>query len=266
MQPRSGATLLATVFCVALVSPAGAALLTLTGGTLTFKIGPLPPLAFTQNAPSVLVSGASSGGSFVEPAGVFTGTLMLPTSLFTALPRLTIANLSNLTKSIAPGAAGGGHASALVRPGGGMGGPGPLQGDAIINVLSLFNLVIPLEAVGDTGGVAQYAAGSIVVTVLGTGWTTGALTVTGVSTGFPTVVNTVTLDPLGFDNRTAAHNGVIQLVSAFKVVTNFAGNLPGYALQRLTFTGVPEPGTLALLGAGVAALVGYGLRRRRAGP
>jgi hypothetical protein len=30
------------------------------------------------------------------------------------------------------------------------------------------------------------------------------------------------------------------------------GNLPGYALQTLTFTGVPEPGTLVFLGMAVA--------------
>jgi hypothetical protein len=37
----------------------------------------------------------------------------------------TVANLSNLTKTIAPGAPGGGQATGIVRPGGGMGGPVP---------------------------------------------------------------------------------------------------------------------------------------------
>ena len=56
----------------------------------------------------------------------------------------------------------------------------------------------------------------------------------------------------------------MQLVSPFKVISGAAGNLPGYALQTLTF--VPEVGTLVTLGTGALALVAYGLRRRRAGP
>jgi hypothetical protein len=61
-------------------------------------------------------------------------------------------------------------------------------------------------------------------------------------------VNTVTFG--GYDNRTPLHNGVIALVSPFKVSTNVMGNLPAYALQTLTF--VPEPGTLVFLGMAVA--------------
>jgi hypothetical protein len=135
-----------------------------------------------------------------------------------------------------------------------MGGRGPLSGDAIINVLGLFNLVIPLGVVGSTGAVTAQVAGSLEVTVFGTGWTTAAVTLTGVSTGSP-AVNTVTFGAVGYDNRTPLHNGVIGLVSPFKVVTNAAGNLPGFALQTLVFSGgVPEPGMLALLGTAFGAL------------
>jgi hypothetical protein len=235
---------------------AGAALLTLSGGTLTVQVGPYAHV-FSQNAPSILVS-ASSAGGFVEPAGIFTGTIRVPTTgLFTAVTPFTIAGLSNLTKSIAPGAGSSGHATGLLRPGGGLGGPGPLQGEAIVNVLGLFNLVVPLEAVGVTGGTAQYPAGFVAVTVAGTGWTTGAVTITGITTRPPSgaPVNTVTFGGIGYDNRTPLHNGVIALVSPFKVSTNAVGNLPGFALQTLTFSGgVPEPGTLALLGTAFAAL------------
>jgi hypothetical protein len=256
MRRRPGAFVLATLPCVAAAGPAGAALLTLAGGTLSVQVGPFAH-TFDQNVPSVLVS-ATSGGGFVEPAGIFTGTQALPTSIFLPLPRFTIAGLANLTKSIAPGAAGGGHASGLLRPGGGLGGPGPLQGDAIVNVLGLFNLVVPLEAVGSTGGTAQVPAGLVAVSVFGTGWTTAAVQVTGVSTGTaPTsnaaIVNTVTF--AGYDNRTPLHGGVIALVSPFKVVTSAASSLSGFALQTLTFSGgVPEPGAGVLVATALAAL------------
>jgi hypothetical protein len=153
-----------------------------------------------------------------------------------------------------------------------MGGPGPLLGDAIINVLGLFNLVIPLDVVGSTGADAMVVAGTLVVSAFGTGWTTGAVTITGITTFVATTpfgyngmnVNTVTFGALGFDNRTPGHNGVIGLVSPFKVVTNAAGNFPGYALQTLVFSGgVPEPGTLVLLGTAVAALALRGLAMQR---
>jgi hypothetical protein len=265
MRRRPGACVVATLLCVAPAGLAHAALLTLSGGTLAIQVGPYAH-TFDQNAPSILVS-ATSGGGFVEPAGIFTGTLAIPTSIFLPLPRFTIAGLSNLTKSIAPGAAGGGHASGLLRPGGGLGGPGLLRGDAIVNVLGLFNLVVPLEAVGATGGTVRVPAGLIAVTVFGTGWTTAAVRVTGVSTGTaPTsnaaIVNTVTF--AGYDHRTPLHDGVIALVSPFKVVTSATSNLSGFALQTLTFSGgVPEPGTLVLLATALGALAVRGWARAR---
>jgi hypothetical protein len=180
---------------------------------------------------------------------------------------LTIGNLANGQKVIANGAAAGTRTVDVLRPGGGLGGPGPLAGTAFVNVLGLFNLAVPLGVVGNPGATTAVAAGSLFVTVNGTGWTTGAVTVQGVTTANPVTtpnapenINTVT--PVGYDNRTPNHGGVVQLISAFKVITNAAGNLPGLATQTLTF--VPEPGTALLLGAGVATLGLCGwLRARR---
>ena len=242
-----------------------------------------PPIQFQSNQPVALVP-LLPGGGFVEPAGLFAGTQSqhFPDIIqtFTTMGQfctatlalgihegVTLANLSNATKSIEPGAAGGGQTSGVVRPGGGLGGPGALAGTFFINVLGLFNLEVPLDPVGSTGAAGQRVAGSIAVTVLGTGWTTGTVQVTGVSTlTTPTsntdVVNTVTL--AGYDNRTPGHVGRVLLVSPFKVITNAAGNLPGLAWQTLDFAGVvPEPGTLGLLATAMVTLVLLGMRRRR---
>jgi PEP-CTERM motif len=281
-------------------TPAGGALLSLLGSsTLEVRVGELggartitvlgsgggceftlPPIVFPVNTPPVLLA-ATAGGGFVEPAGLFTGTQgrQIPGIIELTTPMggicegtpgvllfegTTIANLSNGTKSIGPGAAGGGHASGVVRPGGGLGGGGPLAGTFLINVLGLFNLQVPLGAVGSTGATDTLVAGTLAVTVLGTGWTTASAQVTGVTTGdFPSpVANTVTV--AGYDNRTPGHVGRVLLVSPFKVITNFAGNLPGIALQTLDFGGVvPEPSTLGLLVAGAAGLAFQGWRKQR---
>jgi hypothetical protein len=292
------ASVAVSILLVSAAAPSRAALLSLLGtSTLDFRIGAIgeeatfetlqcglgtvPALSPIQmNQPVELVP-LAAGGGFSEPGGLFTGTrtfqvpFAVPATTFGCplviqlIDSVTIANVSNGTKVIAPGAAGGGHASGVLRAGGGLGGPGALAGTGFINVLGLFNLVVPLDAVGSTGGTAQFHAGTLSVTVLGTGWTTGAATITGVTTGVETPLglalvdgNTVTV--AGYDNRTPGHVGRVLLVSPFKVITNAVGNLPGLARQTLDFAGVvPEPGTLGLLVAGAAALALQGWRRMR---
>jgi hypothetical protein len=260
--------LAAIALATAAPSAAGAALLTLAGSTLTVSLSFLATATVPQNVPALPVLVSSGGGSFTEPAGLFTGSAMLPPALFTGVPLINGFTLvvSNLTKQIAPGAQGGNGYFGIHRAGGGLGGAGPLSGTAIVNVLALFNLNVPLDPIGYADAYTSVSAGGFLVTVFGTGWTTGDVTLTGVTAETPAgnSVYTVGFAALGFDNRTPGHRGVVQLVSPFKVISGVTGNLPGYALQTLTF--VPEVGTLVTLGAGVVALVGYGLRKRRAVP
>src|SRR3990172_7511618 len=212
--------------CLGVAQSSGASIVTLVGGSLGISLGGLPPASFPLNVSAVPLSVSSGGGSFTEPAPIFTGNLNLPTSLFTGVPLisdLTFGNVANSTKFIAQGAVGGGHAAGVLRAGGGLGGPGPLGGTAFLNILALVNMAIPLSPIGNTGDSFVLAAGSLLITVLGTGWTTAPVTLTGLTTAG---VNTVPF--AGYDNRTPAHGGVVQLVSPFKVITNTAGNLPPF--------------------------------------
>jgi len=269
--------LLAAVFAVGASARVGAAELTLTGGSLGISIGALPPILFPCNGCPVVLNaqtGVGPGNGFTEPASVFVGEIALPTSLFTGvalIDGLTIGGLANVTKTIgdAPQAAGP-RASFVVRPGGGIGGLGPLTGNAFVNVLSLFNLAVPLGVIGNTGASTMVTAGTLMVAVNGTGWTTGQIQIDRITTGNPAAtpnatpnvpeqLNTVTYT--GDDARNANGTGVVQLISAFHVTTNAAGNLPGLATQTLTF--VPEPGTILLLCSGGATLVLAGWLRAR---
>ena len=256
--------LFAGVFAMSASSQAGATLATLVGSALGISIGALPPLAFPQNVGSVSLIVKSDTGGFTEPASLFTGAVLLPTALFTGVALingLTIGNLANGTKTInTAGDIAGPRAVNVLRPGNGaLGGPGPLTGTAFVNVLFLFNLAVPLGVIGNTGQTTAVVAGSLAVTVQGTGWTTGKISITNVTTGDP-AVNTVVRT--GADGRNANGTGIVSLISAFHVKTNAAGNLPGLATQTLTF--VPEPGTLLLLCSGVATLgIGGWLRARQ---
>ncbi len=273
--------LLAAAFAVGASVQAGASVLTIgspacdPGDPLTFgdcstlglSIGALPPIQFPQNAAEIGISVSSGNGDFVESASVFVGLVALPTALFTGVALingLTI-DVANSSKFInAAGAIAGPRTADVKRPGNGnLGGPGPLSGSSFVNVLGLFNLSIPLSAVGNTGASVVAAAGGLTIIVQGTGWTTGNVTITGVTTETPNGAAATSLVFNGFDNRTAGHLGTIQLISPFKVITigAGAGNLPGLTTQTLRF--IPEPGTLMLLLSGLGALAICGFARAR---
>jgi hypothetical protein len=67
--------------------------------------------------------------------------------------------------------------------------------------------------------------------------------------------------PASGTSSTAAASGVVSLVTPIRINTNIGGALyiPAFAVMTLHF--VPEPGTLALVGGGLAALAVAGGRR-----
>ena len=140
--------------------------------------------------------------------------------------------------------------------GAGFGGTMPIVGSAKVCLFgpcsaAVSNLNVPLTVVG-AGGVAL-VTGAVNLTVVGAPWTTGTAAV-----GTITAMGGVS--PL---SNTGAPSGAVTLVTPIFISTNIGASavVPGFGILSLHF--VPEPGTLMLLGSGIAGLVAFGRSRAR---
>jgi len=202
------------------------------------------------------VNGSSGGGAITAlalPAGAFAADhLTVPVTDPTAFPirglQLTAAN----------------EAGSFARSAGSFGGPMPLVGGL---KLCLFlattpspcsgapaNLTIPLTVVGHSAArtlMTGPGVNAVQLTVFGAPWTTGTAAI-----GTLTEMGGISSLP---------NTSVVNLVTPIFVSTNQAsGQLTWKLFGNLSIgLAVPEPGTLALLGGGIAVLLAHGRSRAR---
>jgi hypothetical protein len=224
-----------------IAAPALSAVLPVTG-SVSLVIATLPP-------PTINGSGSGDtnapGGAFSIPAGFFSGNpkIVVPISP-------TFVGLTNVT---VPANSINNPVGSFTAAGGTMG----LSGAAFFNNGAGGN--IPLAPVGG-GGTAMAVIQSIPVKLVGGIWQYSAnkvFTAMGAA-----LANAISATATAYDNRDGSGVGTVQLVATgFALVGPLGslGNLPVFGVLTLTYT--PEPGTLLLLGTGIAGLAVIGRKK-----
>ncbi|MDJ0864613.1 MAG: PEP-CTERM sorting domain-containing protein [Myxococcota bacterium] len=247
---------LSAFFAVALLVLAGAASAAVVpfSGSIGVSIAGLPPIAATGSGLATI--NGSGGGTHVStmliPSSPFAATsVQVPVTDPGAFPIQGVqATVHNASGTFVSGA-----------------GEGTLNGPmAVVGVakVCLFapcsapppaNVSVPLGVIGAGGTTTAFVL--VNATVQGNPWTTGSAAVgTVVEAGFAH-------GPASATSSTAIGSGVLRLVTPTFVSTNIAASsvLATFGIFDLHL-GVPEPGTLLLLGSAAAGLALFGRTRR----
>ena len=218
-------------------------------GTLEIQLATLNPVV-VEGTGIAIVNGDGAAGhltGFQIPASPFaTAGFVLPVTDPVVFP---IAGVQVTGHNAAGNFAGSGGA--------GFGGSMAIIGASKICLFgtcgaAVSNLSVPLTVVG-VGGVAL-VTGAVNLTVLGAPWTTGTA---AIGTAF------TQMGGVSPQSNTGAPSGTVTLVTPIFVSTNIGASaiVPAFGILTLHF--VPEPGTLMLLGSGIAGLVAFGRSRVR---
>jgi PEP-CTERM motif-containing protein len=241
-------------------------------GTLGIAVGALGTLPFVAAG-----SGTSTASSVALPGGTFMGTVAVAVTANPPITAIAVKVLGN-----GAGAFAGNPLTGTMPIFGAAAVKGNLGGGPITLVgVPFFTGHNPgssagANGVGVGGSVLIVVGPGVYLNVFNTDWTEGSKTVGGlfytyvyhfpsgkmVSATSTSMFLNGTAMYTGTDSRTPGGLGQVTLVTPTKVVTNLTGGLLILVvLGTLTLNFVPEPGTLLLLGSGVAGLAILGRRR-----